>query len=293
MYSYKHSIKSNVSDELINTYLLRPIAGVIVASLYNTPVTPNQVTAASILLGIIAAGVYLFGTPTAFLIAGLLVTFKDILDSADGQLARAKQQYSRIGRFLDSIGDFVVDVALFATIGWVLYQQERALWMPILAGIGLLGISLRVSYHVFYQTKYLHSQNNYTTNRVTEELREEDLQKDKLEIVLQKIFQCMYGWQDRLMLYIDRWCMKQQRTNNHELLHEQITQWYSDKIALRLSGFLGLGTELFWLMLCSVFNQLKLYLYLNLFLMNGVWLMCVLYRRAKLFPNITSIEIHP
>jgi phosphatidylglycerophosphate synthase len=32
-------------------------------------------------------------------VAGLCMTLKDLLDSADGQLARAKQMYSRFGRF--------------------------------------------------------------------------------------------------------------------------------------------------------------------------------------------------
>jgi phosphatidylglycerophosphate synthase len=286
MYSYNQSIKSNVSDELINTYLLRPIAGVLVAVLYNTPVTPNQVTAASIVVGIIAAGVYLLGTPSAFLAAGLLVTFKDILDSADGQLARAKYKYSRTGRFLDSIGDFVVDTAVFTAIGWVLYQQERMLWMPVLAGLGLFGISLRVSYHVFYQTSFLHLQKKYTTNRVTEEVREGDMMNGGMELTLQRIFQFIYGCQDRLMVKIDRWSAHQSLLETNNTTDEFRRRWYVDKIALRISGFLGFGTELFLLMLCSVFNQLKLYLFLNLFLMNGVWLSCVLYRRIHLSKEI-------
>jgi CDP-alcohol phosphatidyltransferase len=281
MYSYKQSIKSDTSDELINTYLLRPIAGVIVGALYPTQVTPNQVTIASIVVGIVAAGVYLFGTPTALLIAGLLVTLKDILDSADGQLARAKRQYSRVGRFLDSIGDFFVDAALFAAIGWVLYRQEHTLWMLVLAALGLLGISLRVSYHVFYQTNFLHLQKDYTTNRVTEEVREDDIINGGTELALQQIFQFLYGWQDRWMMKIDRWSAHQSFAAAQNATEEFRHRWYTDKIALRISGFLGFGTELFLLMLFSVFHQLKIYLYLNLFLMNGVWLCCVWYRRTQ------------
>jgi len=288
MYSYKHSIKSDISDEFINTYLLRPIAGVIVAVLDNTRITPNQATIASIVVGIVAAMGYLLGTPTAFLVAGLLVTLKDILDSADGQLARAKQQYSRVGRFLDSIGDFVVDVALFAAIGWVLYQQEQTWWMLVLAGLGLFGISLRVSYHVFYQTNFLHLQKRYTTNRVTEEVREGDIMNGGMELTLQRVFQFIYGWQDRLMVKIDKWSSPQSPGSTNNTSKDYRRRWYVDKIALRISGFLGLGTELFLLMLCSVFNQLKLYLFLNLFLMNGVWLSCVLYRRMHLSKEILN-----
>jgi hypothetical protein len=286
MYSYRNSIKSDKSDELINTYLLRPIAGVIVWALYYTPITPNQVTIVSILSGIVAALFYLKGTASAFVVAGLLIILKDILDSADGQLARAKQQQSRVGRFLDSIGDFVVNAAVFGSIGWTLYKMNDNWLTLILALLGLVGISLRISYHVFYQVQFLHLQKQYENNRITEELQEEDLKKSAFEITLQQIFQIIYGWQDRLMARIDGWSTRKpfQRslTTEQSELSEGYKAWYSDTLALRISGFLGFGTEFFLLMLCSVFNQLELYLYLNLFLMNGILIICIIYRRFVL-----------
>ncbi len=56
--------------------------------------------------------------------------------------------------------------------------------------------------------------------------------------------------------------------------------WYADPTALRLSGLLGLGSELFLLMICSVTNVLPFYLLLNILVMNGVWGGCVVYRRV-------------
>jgi hypothetical protein len=280
IYSYRNSIKSIKSDELINTYLLRPIAGIIVWALYYTPITPNQVTIVSILSGIIAAIFYLKGTASAFVVAGLLVTLKDILDSTDGQLARAKQLQSRAGRFLDSIGDFVVDAAVFGSIGWTLYKLNDNWLMLFLALLGLIGISLRVSYHVFYQVHFLHLQKQYENNRITEEVQKEDLNQGGFELALQRIFQIIYGWQDRLIARIDGWSARGafQRSPATEQ-RETSEVWYSDILALRISGFLGFGTELFLLMLCSIFNHLELYLYLNLFLMNGILIICILYRR--------------
>lgn len=276
MYNYRNSIKSSASDELINTYLLRPIAGLIVWGLYYTPITPNQITIASTLVGILAAFFYLGGNAKATAIAGLCITLKDILDSADGQLARAKQQYSRIGRFLDSIGDFVVDVAVFGAIGWVLFAASGDRWMVVLALLGLVGISLRVSYHVFYQASFLHLENRYENNRVIEEIWEEDKTGDPAVLRLQKIFQLLYGWQDRLILAIDYWC--REGRNDEQFL----ARWYSDKTGLRISGLLGFGTELFLLMICSVLNRLEFYLYLNLFFMNGIWVVGILYRKTVL-----------
>lgn len=290
-YSYRDSLKSTVSDELINTYVLRPIAGLIVWLLYSTPVTPNQITIASTIVGLIAAIFYLQETQNTIVVAGLLLSLKDILDSADGQLARARQQFSRVGRFLDSIGDFVVDVAVFCAIGWILYRLSDNGWMLVFALLGLIGILLRVSYHVFYHTHYLHLYNLYSNNRITEEVRREDLMRGGLELLLQRIFQFIYGWQDRFVARLDMWSAGSAfwsvpDVGLKEHTREFMYQWYSDIVALRLSGFLGFGTEFFILMLCSLFNKLELYLYVNIFLMNGVFLISILYRRYILFHKL-------
>jgi hypothetical protein len=302
MYSYRKSLKSDISDELINTYLLRPIAGLIVWALYHTPVTANQVTIASTIAGLVATFFYLKGTSEAFIVAGLLITLKDLLDSADGQLARAKQQNGRVGRFLDSIGDFVVDAAVFSAIGWILYQSDGNWWMLLLALLGFVGISLRVSYHVFYQVNFLHLQKQFADNRISEEIREEDLKKGGFEIVLQRIFQCIYGWQDRLMERVDRWSYggnfrraqeNESRDSSEGSSREpfqRYKEWYSDISSLRISGLLGFGTEFFLLMLCSVLNRLELYLYLNIFLMNGILILSLLYRRFVLLKYLKEMK---
>jgi hypothetical protein len=302
MYSYRKSLKSDISDELINTYLLRPIAGLIVWALYSTPVTANQVTIASTFAGLVAAFFYLKGTSEAFIVAGLLVTLKDLLDSADGQLARAKQQYSRVGRFLDSIGDFAVDAAVFSAIGWILYQSDGHWWMLLLALLGLVGISLRVSYNVFYQVNFLHLQKQSANNRLSEEIREEDLKRGGFELVLQRIFQCIYGWQDRLIERVDQWSYGGNFLRSHKNEPrdpsegsfrepcQRCQEWYSDIISLRISGLLGFGTEFFLLMLCSVLNRLELYLYLNIFLMNGILILCLLYRRFVLLRELQAVK---
>lgn len=208
------------------------------------------------------------------------MTLKDVLDSADGQLARAKQQYTRIGRFLDSIGDFLVDLLVFGAIGWALYTNSGNGWMMVLALLGFFGITLRVSYHVFYQSSLLHLEEKYKVNRVIEEITEEDLSGDSLALTLQRIFQIIYGWQDRLMLRIDHWCKGGRSDRDFSI------RWYSDPVGLRISGLIGIGTELFLLMICSVLNELQLYLYLNLFLMNAILLLSVFYRRWYLASTI-------
>jgi phosphatidylglycerophosphate synthase len=276
VYQYNRSTKSDYSDELINSYLLRPLANLIVWAVYKTPVTPNQLTIAAILAGLGAAVFYLSGTQRATAWAGVLILVKDILDSADGQLARAKNQFSRRGRFLDSIGDFIVNAAVFGAIGWALNRASGSLLISFAAFAGFIGITLRVSYHVFYQTSYLHLQKRYAGNRTNEEITNEDRRQDALTVSMQRVYLALYGWQDRLMAGVDRWC----RGN---VVHEsQQERWYDDRKGLLISGFLGFGTELTVLMLCSVLNALELYLVLNIVVMNGVLVLAVVYRRFLL-----------
>lgn len=154
--------------------------------------------------------------------------------------------------------------------------------MILLSAAGFLGLTLRVSYHVYYQAHFLHLGQRYESNRITEEVRPEDRTGDRATLILQHIFQFLYGWQDRLMLRLDRWSR-----SGLELDEAELVRWYGDHTALRLGSFLGPGTELFLLMLCSVAGRLTLYLWLNLGLMNGVILAVWTYRRYRLRRALT------
>lgn len=279
---FRQSLKSDAyyADELINIYLLRPIAAGIVWILVPTRVTPNQVTILAVLLGFAAAAAYAYDTPAAIALAGLLIVAKDITDDADGQLARAKEMYSRRGRFLDSIGDFLVNLFVFAAISDVVAKAHSTTESYVLGFLAFIGISLRVSYHVYYQVSFLHLEGRYKLNRIAEDVTEEDEQGDQLTLYLQRQFVTIYSWQDHLMTRIDRWCMR------GEIDEKLLSVWYGDRFSLRLSGLLGFGTELMLLAVCSWLNALPTYLLLNVFLMNGIWLVSIFYRRFVLSGNL-------
>jgi phosphatidylglycerophosphate synthase len=284
-YSYAASVKSNVSDELINTYLIRPLAGFFVRIAFHTPLTPNQVTILSTLVGCFAALLYFDELETHTMIAGACITLKDVLDSADGQLARARQQYSRMGRFLDSLGDVLVNMLVFGAITFALVRTAHSFDIIGVGAIAFVGLTLRVSYHVFYQTSFLHLQDSYNVNRTTEEIQSEDLKQGKQTLQLQRLFQFIYGWQDRLMVRIDSWCrVGLERSQPVDAL------WYGNTTALRISGFMGLGTELFLLTLFSLFNRLELYLYVNVIVLNAVWVTSIVYRRNALRRSIARVS---
>lgn len=273
-YSYELSIKSPTSDEVINTCFLRPLANIVVRLVFHTSITPNQITLISLILGICAAVFYNVDFKYSLMIAALLVFLKNILDGVDGQLARARAQVTRTGRFLDSIIDFVVNWAIYFSIGILLFKTHQNIIYIFLSILALFSMTLRSSYYVFYSTQFLHLNGLYKNNRVCEDFQKEDLNNKKMIIILQEMFLFIYGWQDKLITKLDKWC----RGGNS--ISDSI--WYSNKTALRINGFIGAGTELTLLAVFTALSMLEVYIYLNLFLMNGIMLASIIYRKTIL-----------
>jgi hypothetical protein len=101
-------------DGLVDRYLIRYLSLRITHLLWSTPVHPNAVTVLSILLGVLGA---VFAAKGAFVWGGVLLFLQVVLDSVDGELARLRFQNSRLGRYLDNIGDEVVDGSFIAGVG--------------------------------------------------------------------------------------------------------------------------------------------------------------------------------
>ena len=104
-------LRKTLSEPVVR-YIQEPAAWPIVRALKETPVTPNQVTALSALLGIGAAFFFSQGDPRSMIQGGIIFEISRILDSVDGELARAKSMASDWGRIVDGIGDYVSSIAI-------------------------------------------------------------------------------------------------------------------------------------------------------------------------------------
>ena len=80
-------------------------------------VTPNHVTLLAIAVGITAAALVLRGAAWAVALGGVLLEVNSILDSVDGELARLRFQYSKLGQWLDNLSDDLVDNLFIAACG--------------------------------------------------------------------------------------------------------------------------------------------------------------------------------
>lgn len=86
--------------------------------LLQLPVTPNQVTALSLVCGLAAALCFLKGAWAWGVAGGLFLIACYTLDNCDGEIARIKRLSSAWGARFDDIVDWLVDAAFFAALGY-------------------------------------------------------------------------------------------------------------------------------------------------------------------------------
>lgn len=101
-------------DGFFTTYCISPYSRYLARWCARRGLTPNQVTTASLLVAVIAAGCAATGTRGGFVAAGVLLLFSFVLDCTDGQLARYSLQYSTLGAWLDATFDRAKEYAYYA-----------------------------------------------------------------------------------------------------------------------------------------------------------------------------------
>ncbi|MEU3896621.1 DUF5941 domain-containing protein [Streptomyces sp. NPDC045251] len=108
----KSAVKAR--DGFVTTFLISPYSRYIARWCARRGLTPNQVTTASLITALIAAGCAATGTRGGFVAAGVLLIASFVLDCTDGQLARYSLQYSTLGAWLDATFDRAKEYAYYA-----------------------------------------------------------------------------------------------------------------------------------------------------------------------------------
>lgn len=138
----------NALDGYLDRYLNRRLSEPITLLLLKTPLTPNQITLLTLLVGFASA--LLFFSPNYFLglLGALVFLFSSVLDCCDGAVARLKFMESRLGRWLDDTCDTLVFLALFLAIGWSHGTGDGTAWTTLAGALalGTTGSFLVVSY---------------------------------------------------------------------------------------------------------------------------------------------------
>ncbi|MGA0602092.1 CDP-alcohol phosphatidyltransferase family protein [Caulobacter sp. KR2-114] len=139
---------------MTNVWLIHPISRRVVDVLERTPITPNQVSVASVVFA--AAGAASFAAlPWPFsAFAGLVLLMAwHVLDGADGDLARRTGRASPIGELVDGVCDHASQALVYVGLGWIVARNA--------------GVTVAVQLALAAAASHFVQANGYETGRKT------------------------------------------------------------------------------------------------------------------------------
>ncbi|MEV5362203.1 DUF5941 domain-containing protein [Streptomyces cellulosae] len=122
-------------DGFFTTFCVSPYSRHLARWCARRGLTPNQVTTASLLTALIAAGCAATGTRAGYVAAAVLLLGSFVLDCADGQLARYSLQYSTLGAWLDATFDRAKEYAFYAGLALGAARTGDDVWALALGAI--------------------------------------------------------------------------------------------------------------------------------------------------------------
>ncbi|MET8975529.1 DUF5941 domain-containing protein [Streptomyces sp. NPDC004539] len=129
----RSAVKSG--DGFFTTFFISPYSRHLARWCARRGLTPNQVTTASLLTALIAAGCAATGTRGGFVAAGVLLIVSFVLDCTDGQLARYALKYSTLGAWLDATFDRAKEYAYYAGLALGAARGGDDVWHLALAAM--------------------------------------------------------------------------------------------------------------------------------------------------------------
>ncbi len=257
---YKKSLKMVEVEEFFDLVFYRPLAYLLVKSIYRTRITPNQVTWLALLIGFIGALFFMTGTRETFITGALFLIIYNILDCSDGQLARLQNSGTLTGRIVDGFADYVVTISAYIGIG-IGYANNTNdpffYWiLTVLAGISHAVHSLLVDY---YRNQFL----DYALNRKSilgEDLKVFEQEYNRLISENKKSF-------DRLLIWI---YLKYSRLQIRFSSDTQSTRpkrydpkdyYHKNKRILHMWSYIGPTTDLTFMIVCALFNRWDIFLW--------------------------------
>lgn len=264
---YKKSLKMSEVEEFVDLIIYRPLAFLLIKLIYNTRITPDQLTLAAIVMGLIGGLFYSFGLQPSSNIGAVFFILFIILDCSDGQLARLKKNGSSMGRLLDGIADYIVVSAIYIAIA-IGYSQKDGQPLFILGLLGLSGVSIIIQDMLvdFYRTRFLDiiNKRKNTFSEGIDAYREEYLllkeQKGKwIEKSVIGIYLVYSKFQKNLI----------GKKKKPELPNISSEEYYrKNRFLIRLWVFMGPSIVRTTLIVCSLFSRYDIYFWITIVGLN-------------------------
>ena len=283
-WEYKKSLKMVEVEEVIDLILYRPLAFLLVISVYNTKIKPDHLTLTAMLMGIIGGYFYSIGSHQSAIIGAICYLLFNIFDCSDGQLARMKKNGSSVGRLLDGIADYIAAIAVYAgiVIGYS-NSPEQPSHMTILIALAGISIIVQESLVDYFRMRFLDIvlQRQDTFNEGMEEYRNEynklKNQKGRWFSKIVILIYLAYSQVQRQLI------AKRKRKKFISSTPEKYFK--ANRIIIRFWVFMGPSAKITILILCSFFCRFDIFFWIVIggFNILAVLLWLIQYRIDKTF----------
>lgn len=125
-------------DGFFTTFFISPYSRYIARWCARRGLTPNQITTASLITALIAAGCAATGERGGYIAAGVLLLVSFVLDCVDGQVARYALQYSTMGAWLDATFDRAKEYSFYAGLALGAARNGDDVWALALGAMILM-----------------------------------------------------------------------------------------------------------------------------------------------------------
>ncbi len=220
----------------------------VIRLLYRLRIPHEMVTAFSIMAGISSAVLFYHGI---LIPAAIALHLKDVFDACDGALARLTQRTHLIGRYIDSLGDFVSLTLVMLAIGIRAYQTGSPaylFWMVF----AIISTFIQCSFFNYYQLAYLEEFGIDRLLSKKDEIHRPDISAQGQESARKPLFKIVrfsymliFSWQDRLVAHIDRWLYDRSGDVSKQA-------WYGNRRFMTLQSALCFGTQIFVIIFFAV-----------------------------------------
>lgn len=262
---YKKSLKHIEAEEPLDLYFYRIISFLFVKLIHPFPITPNQISIAALVMGIISAIFYAIGNQQAFLIAAIFYAVYYLFDLSDGQVARLKKNGTRLGRIIDGIADYVTHFSIYIGLGIGL-GNELNTWLLLL--LTLTCMMVQVILFDFYRNRYL----EYALGEVSlygEDLKQFKNEYEELKNVSGKITEKLIYFLYLKYLAVQRFFITKAAKEQKSKKYDTADFLKKNKPMIRLWSLMGSSLHITLLIIMSILNRIDLYLYGILIIINA------------------------
>ena len=252
------------AEEVFDLIFYRPLAFMFVKGIYRLPITPNQVTLLSLIAGFAAAWFFSTGNPALLVPGAIWYAAANILDCADGQLARLQNSGTLLGRVVDGVADYFSSIAIFLGIGFGLAASGGSAWVLVVVA----GISSAIHAMVFdkEQSEFLSASRgigNFLDREIGQFTAEVRRLKSERRMGMRTVALSLY------LRYLN--IQRRAGAEGDDRAPDAPTGPGNNIRMIRLWSFLGPTTNRTLLIVCALIGRIDLYLWI-IVVAGNLWL---------------------